>query len=85
MWYRTRLKRLVIIIAIVVSISAVSSSALIQKYGTTLVIVPIIIGATVAIAINLVYWRQKWDLNTRCSTVKREMSSNSRRKYPLSL
>jgi len=54
-WYRTHLKRLVIIIAIVVSISAISSSALIQKYGTTLVIVPIIIGAIVAIAINIVY------------------------------
>ena len=58
-WYRTHLRRLVIIIAIVVSISAISSSALIRRYGTTLVIVPIIIGATIAIAINIVYWRGK--------------------------
>ncbi len=64
-WYRTHLKRLVIIIAIVVSISIISASLLIRKYGTIEVIVPVIIGAIVAIAINIMYWRRKSHLSNR--------------------
>jgi|GEM_PF-3100132 len=64
-WYRTHLKRLIIIIAIVVSIAAISSSALQQKYETIEVTVPVIIGAMVAIVINMLYWRRKSLLSSR--------------------
>lgn len=64
-WYRTHIKRLIIIIAIVVSIAAISSSALQQKYGTIEVTVPVIIGAMVAIVSNMLYWRRKSLLSSR--------------------
>jgi hypothetical protein len=51
--------RLVIVVAIVVFISEIVSFALIQKYGTILVIVPIIIVEVAAIGINIAYWLRK--------------------------
>jgi putative copper export protein len=52
-------KRLVIIVAVVVSIEAIAEFALIQQYGTILVVVPIIIVTILAIAINIAYWSRK--------------------------
>ena len=54
-WYRTHLKTLVIIIPIVVSVFTISVSLLMRKYATIEVIVPVIIGALVAIAVNITY------------------------------
>lgn len=45
-------ERLIIISAVVISIAVISSSLLTQKHGTILVVVPIIIGAVVAMAIK---------------------------------
>jgi len=57
-------KRLVIIVAIVVAISIICAYALIQKFGT-LIIVPITIGAIMAIVVNIAYWRRKYHLSNR--------------------
>ncbi len=55
-------KRLVIIIAIVVSIAAISSSALIQKFGPTPSTIVIIVSTIIvpAIVINIMYWLRKY-------------------------
>ncbi|OIP76730.1 MAG: hypothetical protein AUK09_01180 [Parcubacteria group bacterium CG2_30_36_38] len=57
--------KLIIISAIVISISVIAASSLTQKYGTILVTVSIIIGAIVAMAINIAYWLRKSHLSNR--------------------
>jgi hypothetical protein len=57
--------RLLIVAAVTVSISVVTAILLIQKYGTTWNIIPvmifaIIVPATLAIAINYLYWRPRY-------------------------
>ena len=56
--FMSLITRLFIVVAIVVSISEIVSFALIQKYGTILVIIPIIIVEVVAIGINITYKRK---------------------------
>jgi hypothetical protein len=57
--------RLLIVAAVTVSISVVAAILLIQKFGMTWPIVPvmiftIIVPATLAIAINYLYWRPRY-------------------------
>jgi len=57
--------RLLIVAAVTVSISVVTAILLIQKYGTTWNIIPvmifaIIVPATLGIAINYLYWRPRY-------------------------
>jgi hypothetical protein len=57
--------RFLIVAAVTVSISVVTAILLIQKYGTTWNIVPvmifaIIVPATLAVAINYLYWRPQY-------------------------
>jgi len=57
--------RLLIVAAVTVSISAVTAILLIQKFGATWNVVPvmvfaIIVPATLAIAINYLYWRPRY-------------------------
>ena len=57
--------RLVIVAAVTVSISVVTAILLIQKFGATWNVVPvmvsaIIVPATLAIVINYLYWRPRY-------------------------
>ena len=57
--------RLLIVAAVTVSISVVTAILLIQKFGTTWNVVPvmvfaIVVPATLAIAINYLYWRPRY-------------------------
>ena len=57
--------RLLIVAAVTVSISVVTAILLIQKFGATWNVVPvmvlaIIVPATLAIAINYLYWRPRY-------------------------
>ena len=59
--------RLLIVAAVTVSISVVTAILLIQKYGATWKVVPvmvfaIIVPATLAIAINYLYWRPRYKM-----------------------
>jgi nicotinamide riboside transporter PnuC len=60
--------RLLIVTAVTVSISVVTAILLIQKYGTTWNVVPvvvfaIIVPATLAIAINYLYWHPRYKVH----------------------
>jgi len=57
--------RLLIVAAVTVSISVVTAILLIQKFGVTWNVVPvmvfaIIVPATLALAINYLYWRPRY-------------------------
>lgn len=57
--------RLLIVAAVTVSISVVTAILLIQKFGTTWNVAPvmvfaIIVPATLAMAINYLYWRPRY-------------------------
>ena len=57
--------RLLIVAAVTVSISVVTAILLIQKFGATWNVVPvmvfaIVVPATLAIAINYMYWRPRY-------------------------
>jgi len=57
--------RLLIVAAVTVSISVVTAILLIQKFGATWNVVPVmafavIVPATLAIAINYLYWRPRY-------------------------
>ena len=61
--------RLVIVAAVTVSISVATAILLIQKYGATWNVVPvmifaIIVPATLAMAINYLYWRPRYRRST---------------------
>jgi uncharacterized paraquat-inducible protein A len=61
--------RLLIVAAVTVSISVVTAILLIQKFGATWNVVPvmvfaIIVPATLAIAINYLYWRPRYRRST---------------------
>jgi hypothetical protein len=54
------LSRMIIVVVIIVSIQALVEFALIQRYWTILVTIPIIITTIAAIAINIAYWLPKY-------------------------
>ncbi|MGA2462087.1 MAG: hypothetical protein ABSF82_11780 [Candidatus Bathyarchaeia archaeon] len=65
--------RLLIVSAVTVSISVVTAILLIQKFGATWNVVPvmvfaIIVPATLAIAINYLYWRPRYRRSTGAHT-----------------
>ena len=51
--------RLVIVYAVAISIVAVASALLMQKFGTILVVVPIIIISIISMAAQIAYWFRK--------------------------
>jgi nicotinamide riboside transporter PnuC len=65
--------RLLIVAAVTVSISVVTAILLIQKYGAMWNVVPvmvfaIIVPATLAMAINYLYWRPRYRMSTGAHT-----------------
>jgi hypothetical protein len=57
--------RLLMVAAVTVSISVVTAILLIQKFGATWIVVPVmvfamIVPATLALAINYLYWRPRY-------------------------
>jgi uncharacterized paraquat-inducible protein A len=65
--------RLVIVAAVTVSISVATAILLIQKFGATwnvvhVMIFAIIVPATLAIAINYLYWRPRYRMSTGAHT-----------------
>jgi len=65
--------KLLIVAAVTVSISVVTAILLVQKFGATWNVVPvmvfaIIVPATLAIAINYLYWRPRYRRSTGAHT-----------------
>lgn len=52
--------RMLIVFVVVAFILAVVAILLVQKYGTTWVVVPLIIIGALIIAINYLYWRPRY-------------------------